>query len=386
MSNVPTSSSDTQALPPIGSHPDADPPDRDVRRHIGRLAQSLSLVGAIGVQVAAFLLSMGLLIALLAVLGYDTPTVLRALWDGSVASSYALSQSLNEAVPLALTGVAVWVAYQVGLFNVGADGQLQVGGVLTIVVSTAMPGSAPALLTIVLALIAGCIGGALWASIAGALRAYRGANELIATIMLNLIAIEVVNQLIGGALRSPTAQFTPQTREVPLGAQLGDAIGGTGLPWTTIIAVATVVLVIVLVQRTRLGLRLRATGLNAEAARHAGVRVRELQFTTFCASGALAGLAGALVILGFRYHIAPGWAPAWGFLGIVIAFLSLRTPLLIPVWAVILGMIGSAGPTLKGDASVPDAITTLMQILPVVVLFLLYAIARTWRRHPVRAA
>jgi simple sugar transport system permease protein len=341
--------------------------------------RALAVGRVIGAQVAAFLLSMALLVGLLAVLGYPASTVLRALWDGSASSAFALSQSLSEAVPLALAGVAVWLAYTAGLFNVGADGQLQVGGVLAVVVSTAMPGTAPAMLTIVLALGAGCVAGALWASIAGVLRAYRGANELIATIMLNLIAIEVINQLIAGALRSPTAQFTPQTEQVPLGAQLGEVVVGSGIPWIAIVALITTVAVILLVQRTRLGLRLRATGLNVEAARHAGVGVRELQFLTFAASGALAGFAGALVILGLRYYIAPGWAPAWGYLGIVIAFLSLRTPLLIPLWAVILGMIGSAGPTLKGDAGVPDAITILMQALPVILLFGLYAAQRSFR-------
>jgi general nucleoside transport system permease protein len=350
------------------------------------LAATFPLAGAVGAQLAAFLLSMLVLIGLLALLGYGAGAVLQALWDGSAGSAFALSQSLSEAVPLALAGVAVWLAYQAGLFNVGADGQLQIGGVLVIVVSTAMPGTAPALLTIALCIAAGCLGGALWASIAGALRAYRGSNELITTIMLNLIAIEIVSQLIAGALRSPTAQFTPQTEEVPLGAQLGEIVTGSGIPWITVIAMATVITIVLLVQRTRLGLRLRATGLNVDASRHAGVRVRELQLATFCASGALAGLAGALVVLGLRYYIAPGWAPAWGYLGIVIAFLSLRTPLLIPVWAVILGMIGSAGPTLKGDVSVPDAITTLMQALPVIVLFLLYAAGRSIsarRRAPV---
>jgi simple sugar transport system permease protein len=344
-------------------------------------ARSLAPVRIVGEQVAAFLVSMALLVGLLAILGYPASTVLSALWDGSAGSAFALSQSLSEAVPLALAGVAVWLAYTAGLFNVGADGQLQVGGVLAIVVTTSMPGSSPALLTIVLALVAGCLAGAFWASIAGALRAYRGANELISTIMLNLIALEIINQLISGALRSPTAKFTPQTEQVPLGAQLGEVVTGSGIPWIAVVALITTVAVIVLVQRTRLGLRLRATGLNVNAARHAGVDVRGLQFWTFAVSGALAGFAGALVILGYRYYIAPGWAPAWGYLGIVIAFLALRTPLLIPVWAVILGMIGSSGPTLKGDASVPDAITTLMQALPVIVLFALYALERSVKRR-----
>jgi ABC-type uncharacterized transport system permease subunit len=346
----------------------------------GAASRLRNLGATVSTQVVAFVLSMALLIGVLALLGYDAGAVVNALWDGSVGSPFAISQSLSEAVPLLLTATAVWLAFQAGLFNIGADGQLQIGGLIALLVALHFPASAPTVVTIVLALVAGAIAGGFWAGIAGALRAYRGSNEVISTIMLNFIALEIINQLIGGALRSKADLFTPKTDEVPLGTQLGELIPGSGLPWIALIAIVVSVATILLVVRTTVGLRLRAVGLNGQAAFHGGLPVRRYQFLAFCASGAVAGLAGGLVILGYRYYIAPGWAPPWGFLGIVIAFLSLRTPLLIPVWAIILGMIGSAGPTLKGDASVPDSITTLMQTLPVIVLFVLYAGGRLLRR------
>jgi simple sugar transport system permease protein len=342
----------------------------------GRIVDASSARGylaTVGAQVTAFAVAMLLLIVGLALLGYDPGRVVSALWQGSLGSTFALNQSLSEAVPLLLTATAVWVAFQAGLFNIGADGQLQIGGVAAVVVALHAGSGAP---TVLLSLVAGCAAGALWATIAGALRAYVGSNEVIATIMLNFIAFAVIDRLISGVLQSPTNQFTPQTDPVPTSMQLGNVAGGVGLPWITLIAIAVGVATVLAVTRTNVGLRLRAVGLNEQASLHAGLSVRRFQLASFAVSGALAGLAGGLVILGYRYYVAPGWAPAWGFLGIVIAFLSLRTPLLIPVWAVILGMIGSAGPTLKSNASVPDSITTLMQTLPVIVLFVFYAGAR----------
>jgi ABC-type uncharacterized transport system permease subunit len=321
---------------------------------------------------------MAVLVGILALLGYGAGTVVTALWNGSVSSPFALSQSLSEAVPLTLTATAVWLAYQAGLYNIGADGQLQIGGLITLVVALQIPPTASAV-TIVAALVAGCLAGGLWAAIAGALRAYRGSSEVISTIMLNFIAIATLLQLASGALHSPDSPFTPQTSDVPIEAQLGLASASAGIPWIIVIAFAIAVVVIGLVSSTGLGLRLRAVGLNPDAARHAGVSIRRYQFVSFCLSGMLAGLAGGLVILGLRYYIAPGWAPPWGFQGMVIAFLALNTPLLIPVWAIALGMIGAAGPTLKGDAAVPDSITTVMQTLPLIVLYVFYALIRMSR-------
>jgi simple sugar transport system permease protein len=144
-----------------------------------------------------------------------------------------------------------------------------------------------------------------------------------------------------------------------------------------VLAVAT----IVVVQRSRLGLKLRAVGLNDEAAHVAGLRPRRYWIGSITASGALAGLGGGLVVLGVRYYLAPGWAASWGFEGVLIAFLAYRLPYLIPLWALLFGMMSAAGPTLEANASVPSAVVTVMQTLPVITLFMLYAVARRWDRR-----
>jgi simple sugar transport system permease protein len=363
-------SSSAGDLPSLGRPADS--------RRIDATAAATALVRTVGPQLAAFVLSMALVLAMLTALGYDPGLVLTGMVNGAAGSPFAISTSLTQAVPLLLTATAVWLAFQAGLFNIGGDGQLQVGGLTGLLVAVHLPGQLPGILVAVLAVVSGAVAGALWAGIAGVLRAYRGANEVISTIMLNFIATGAITLLTAGPLRAASAEFSPRTDRVPPATTLGDVV--PGLPLTFIVAVILCLAVVLTVRRTSLGLRLRAVGLNGDAAVHGGLRVDALRSWAFVASGALAGVAGSLIILGYRYYIAPGWAPAWGFLGIVIAFMALRTPLLLPVWAVVLGMIGASAPTLKGTASVPDAITTVMQGLPVVCLFLLVFIGgRAWR-------
>jgi general nucleoside transport system permease protein len=338
------------------------------------------LAAPLGLQVAAFVVSTVVVLALLAALGYDVRTVLGAVVDGAVGSAYAVTVSLTQAAPLMLTATVVWLAYQAGLFNVGGDGQLQVGGLAALVTGLHLPDATPAIFLVTVSLAAAMFAGAAWAAVAGVLRAYREANEVISTIMLNFVAGTGISLLIAGALRSPDAKYSPKTDRIPASAQLGNLI--PGVPLVLVVALVLCAATVIVVRQASIGLRLRTVGLNRDAAVHAGLRVKALQWQSFAVSGSLAGIAGGLVILGYRYYIAPGWVPAWGLLGMVIAFLALRSPMLIPFWAVVLGMIGAAGPTIKGSASVPDAITTVLQGLPVVVLFLIVVItdARPVRR------
>ncbi len=329
----------------------------------------------VGLQVLALILGMGLVVVGLAWAGYDAGAVISGMIQGAAGTPYNLGLSLTQAVPLMLCAIAVWVAYQAGLFNIGGDGQLQVGGLTALLAAVWLPAAVPSLLALLLALAAGCIGGGVWGAIAGLLRAYRGANEVISTIMLNIIASTGIILLIAGPFKAETAKFTAQSERVPDDRVLGEVL--PGVPAIFLIALVVSIVVVLVIQRSALGLKLRAVGLNQEAALHAGLNVRTIQWHTLTMSGAIAGLAGGLVIVGFRYYIAAGWAVNWGLIAIVIAFLALRSPIMITVWAVVFGMISASALTLKGAASVPDSVTTLMQAMPVICLFVLLAIPRT---------
>jgi ABC-type uncharacterized transport system permease subunit len=349
----------------------------DPRRLLRRREGGGEERGTVLVQALAFVLALSALVACLAVLGYDPGLVLPALWDGSVGAPGSLDVALGHAVPLMLTATAVWLAYQAGMFNVGPDGQLQLAGIATVAVITQLPEDWGVLL-IVVGVLAGVLVGALCAVVAVVLKLWRGASEVITTLMTVFIAINLVNVLIAGPLRAPDAKLTASSERIPADAQLGSFLG-TPLTWGVLIALAVTALVLAIVVTTTAGLRLRAVGRNELAALRAGIPVSRLQFAAFTAGGALSGLAGALVLVGLRYEVSPGWAPLWGFGGILIAFIALRTPALIPVWGILFGMLLASGPTLKGSASVPDAIVVVMQTLPVIALFLIEAIRRGWR-------
>ena len=329
-----------------------------------------------GVQIAAFVVSMGLLLGLLTLLQYDPGVVLNALWSGSVGSIAGLGASVENAIPDVLAATAVWIAFRGGLINIGADGQLQIGGLTALVCLIALP-DAPAPVLIIVGLVSGTVGGLVWSAVAAGLRVWRGANEIIATIMLNFIALIIVTQLTAGPLLDKSADFTTATTAIPAGAHLAPVLSADGnITWAILLAVPLCVGLIVLIRRTNIGLRLAAIGLNREAALHAGIPVRAYWFNSFALSGALCGLAGALVIMGSRYYIAPGWAEPWGLYGVLIAFLASNSPYLIPIWAFVFGMLTAAGPILEASAGVPAAVTVMMQTLPVAVLYTLYAAAR----------
>jgi simple sugar transport system permease protein len=313
----------------------------------------------------------GAVVLALAAIGYPLGEVLPALWAGSVGSGFAIENSLGNAIPLGLVGLSVWLAYIAGLFNIGGEGQLQWGGLVSVVVVLALQSASP-VLAVVAGLVCGAIAGAVWAGIAGFLKVARGGNEVISTIMLNYTAVLLVAYLVNGPLKDPT-DFSAATRQTAPAAQLNVFVAACLM---ALLVLATVTVV----RRTGLGVTMRATGANARAARLAGIPIQRVWLLTMLASGALAGIAGALEILAVQHRVSAGWSLNWGLLGIAVAFLSMRAPWLMVVWAVVFGMLQATGPTLKADASVPDAAVTIMLVAPLVAFFALRRLLASAKR------
>jgi simple sugar transport system permease protein len=343
----------------------------ELRRRLDQRALG-SLGGELVAQLGAGLLAVVTMLILLGALGYDVGTAFNDFWQGALASSSGLEQTLVQAMPVTLTAAAVWFAYRVGMFNVGADGQLQMGGLAAFMVVTAIAGG-PGIVLIVIGLVVAALAGGLWAFIAGWLRTSRNANEVISTIMLNFIAFQIGNTLVSGALEQRGAT-SPQTDTIAPATQMGNVV--TSLPWVFVVAVAVTVALVMVMRGRRFGLRLRACGLNASAAVHSGIAVNRLRLWSFVLSGAVSGLAGGLVVLGMRHFLAFGWAPQWGFQGILIAFIALRAPILIPVWGLLFGLLSTSAPLLKADVGVPDGLVSVMQVLPALAIFVLHTAAR----------
>jgi simple sugar transport system permease protein len=250
--------------------------------------------------------------------GADPWSAIQALFVGSIGSTANLSATLLKATPLLLTGAAVMLAFKSGVFNIGAEGQFLVGALAATVVGTA-PG--PLLGRCVLVLLAGALAGAVWAVIAAGFRIGRGVNEVITTILLNFIALYLVSYAVDGPLQEAARQY-PQSDPLPPAALLWRPIAGSQLHVGVVLAFVMVPAVGALLTRTALGLRLRAAGSNAAAARLAGFPVTRDLTVAFALSGALAGLAGAVEVAGVTGRLYERISPGYGYTAIAIALLG----------------------------------------------------------------
>jgi general nucleoside transport system permease protein len=246
-------------------------------------------------------------------------------------SAYNLSQTLLQTTTLILTGLAVAFAFRCGMFNIGGQGQYFIGIIVAnwLGVSLAGLGSFP---HIVLVLVGSTLAGALWAGIAGFLKATVGAHEVITTIMLNWIAYYVAQWVFGdgGPLQNSTSPTTPISDDVANSAKLPVFWGQQqlqGLHVGFFIALAALVVFHLVLNRTTTGYEVRAVGFNPEAAHYGGISVRKNLIRAMAISGAFAGLAGALDMIGYQYHYGSLDVPvsAVGFLGIAVALLGRNT-------------------------------------------------------------
>src|SRR5512139_2772119 len=259
------------------------------RLNPGIILETLTPVLAV---VAALLVGAVMLLALQA----NPIEAYAALFQGAFGSWNAVADSAVKAVPLLLVGLGTCIAFRGGVVNIGGEGQLVVGAIASTAVGLAFP-TWPALIVVPLALLAGFLAGGLWGGIAGVLKARFRVNEILSTIMLNAIAVQIMNYLLRGPMLDP-AQFTSASR-IPQTERLSQAfllarLVPTRLHLGALIAVILAVLVWVLLWRTTVGYRIRAVGQNPDAARYAGINVSRYIVLSLALSGALGGLGGAV--------------------------------------------------------------------------------------------
>ena len=321
------------------------------------------------------------LASLLVVGGYDAARALRALWEGSLGSSYAvLSATLVRATPLVLAGLAVALAFTAGVLNVGAEGQLLAGAAAAAAVGLAW-GTTLGVAAPVVGLVAGTIAGAIWALPAAYLRRRFGVLEVISTIMLNFVAVDVVGWLVRGPLQEPLRIY-PQSAPLPAVAQLPKLVAGTRLHWGFALAVAAAGGLWWLLRRTAAGFRLRASGANPAAAASAGlIDVSRTTALAFLASGALAGLAGAVELSGVTYALYENISPGYGYTAIAVALLARLNPLTVVASGVVFGALEAGAGAMQRDAGVPAAVVSVVEALIILVL-----LAADWLHgQPIRA-
>ena len=319
--------------------------------------------------------------------------------SGAERTTAALNfqQTLLITTPLILTGLAVAFAFRCGMFNIGGQGQYLVGSFFAVWIGSSMSGLNP-FVHVVVAIVVAMIAGAAWAGIAGFLKATVGAHEVITTIMLNWIAIWVGQFLfgIGGPLQNAEQSAIPISETVSDGAKLPVFWGDPdfqGLSIGIFIAVAALVVYWVILNRTTLGYGVKAVGFNPEAARYGGINVSRNYFLAMAISGTFAGLAGALDILGWQFHIATSDinASQIGFVGIAVALLGRNTAVGVGLSALLFAALVNGTSTRNLDPSVfqPELASNLTLLIQgLVVLFVgadvivLTLLRRVRRRKP----
>lgn len=285
--------------------------------------------------------------------GHDPVRAASALIGGALGSPDALlSVTLVRSVPFILTGLAVALAFRAGVWNIGAEGQLYVGALAATWVGLGLT-EVPGPLRLVLLLAASAAGGALWAAGPALLRVRRGVGEVITTLVLNFVAIDLVSWAVRGPLQEDRGVF-PQSESLDRAARLAALWPGTRLHWGFVIALVLAALLRWVFARTTVGLALRAVGSAPDAARVAGrIAVEPITLGAFLASGALAGLAGGVEVAGVTYALYEGLSPGHGYTAIAVALLAGLNPVAVIPAAVLFGALEGGAGAMQRIASVP---------------------------------
>lgn len=294
-----------------------------------------------------------------AVLNVDAPDVSRALRP--------LTETMTVATPLILAGLGLGIGFRAGLFNIGAQGQIILGGIFAGFVGWTF--ALPPGLHLLLAVLGAALGGALWASIAGVLKARTGAHEVIVTIMLNNIAIYLVAYLLTTKPFQAPGSSNPISPRIPGNAQFPLLLGeGFRLHAGFVLALLVAVGVWWLMERSTLGFRFRAVGENPNAARTAGMSVPWTTVWVMALAGALAGLAGSAQVLGTEHVLTAGVAASFGFDAITVALLGRSRPLGTVLAGLLFGALRAGGFVMQARTGTPIDIVLVVQSL--IVLFI----------------
>ncbi len=323
--------------------------------------ETLRWLGWLAVALAIYTL-------LLLAYGRDPIQAYSDILSSTLGSSYGISEVLVKMIPIVLCGLAVAIPARVGLVNVGAEGQLFIGalaatwGALTFA-------SLPAWLLLPISAALGFVAAGAWAGVCGLLRARGWLNEVFSTMLLNYLAVLVVDYLIFGPWRDPTSSNYPQSRLFPSAGWL-PTIGDTRVTVFLFVAVAGVALFALVLAYTRWGLEIRAVGGNPEAARRNGVSITRYLVILMIVGGGLAGLAGMGEVAGLHHRLNPGVSSYYGYTGFLVSWLAGHRPVLIPVMAFVMAVLASGGDILQITQGLPYAAVTLLMAL---ILFVVLA-------------
>jgi simple sugar transport system permease protein len=296
------------------------------------------------------------------------------LFSRGLGTSYGVAETLIHMAPLLIVSAGLLISLRAGVWNIGIDGQLMVGALFAGVAAAAVAGRVANPVMWVVAALAGMAGGLLWAVVPGVLRVRWGLNEIITTLMMNYVALNVTSWLVKGPVKDP-AVVPPQTRLIPKEMRLPD-IPGTDIHIGLLVGLVVVLVVTVLFRQTVLGFMLDVLGKNRQAALHAGMPVNRLTLFALLASGALAGLAGANDILGVKGLFQGNWNPGYGFAAFALVYLARLNSLWIIPFAYFLSFLAIGGEMMARPLGIPTYFVGVLEGL----MLLCFAVATYFER------
>lgn len=327
---------------------------------MARIMQFLFVTKTIWAVILALLV--GSILMLMA--GANPIAAYSSLFGEAFFDYYGFGATLVKFSPILLAGLAVAIPLKAGLFNVGAEGQIYMGALFCAIAALYLPEMYWPL-HLFICTMAGAAGGAFWAAIAGYLKAYRGINEVIVTLLLNYVGINIVSYAAGGPMMEEGAPY-PYSQEIPASLFLPHIMSPTDAHIGAIIGVVLAVILALALKYTTFGFAITTVGSNPQAARYAGIWVQRQMVATMALGGALAGLAGAFEILGVKYRLFHLFSPGYGFDGIVVAFMAAANPVLVPIAALFFSGLRSGAQFMQRavgvDSTVIDAIQGLVVI------------------------
>lgn len=357
----------TSLAPPTGAggRGPGEPTD-DGRRERSRTAEAWDAARSQGpalqglaVSVAASAAAVGVALLIVWATGKSPVDAWSAMWTGAFGSRTQVTTTLARAVPLVLVALGWILAFSARRVNIGLEGQVLAGGVAAAVV--AISWELPPAIHLPVAVLAGAVGGALWIAVPALLWARRGVNEVITTLMLNLVAANIVSWLVRGPLQEETGTFN---RSEPLAgsAKWPRLIEGTTLGWDIVFALGVVALLWFVLRRTVYGARLRFVAGNPEAARHLGVATTAVSTVALLGSGALAGLAGTSIMLaGESRSMSDNFSAGYGFDGIVVALVARNNPIACIPAALLFAFLRQGGALLEARVGVSASVMEIAQ-------------------------
>jgi ABC-type uncharacterized transport system permease subunit len=316
-----------------------------------------SLEGLRRLGLAALLVALSAVL-LVTVSGHDPVSAFRALVIGAFGSAGAIGAGLDRSTPYLLGGAGVALCFRAGVINIGAEGQIAVGGLGATAAVLTWPVENPAL-AIGAALLAGALAGAFWAGCAATLHLWRGVHEVLATLLLNFIALLLVQLLLAGPLGETGAGFL-QSPSIPRAARL-PLLLGTNAHGGLLLALTAAAACSALLWRTRFGFGLRVLGASRPASRYAGFHTAGLVAAVMLLAGALAGVAGAVEVLGLHRHLVEGFSLGFGFRAVTVALLGLLEPLAVVPAALFVGFLETGAQSMQRQVGVPSALVIVLE-------------------------